>query len=103
MIEGYRTSDVRTNIKIDRSEKEAFDKSDEATDLVVKALKKGMEVCGKGEDCCLSIDPHDSSDVANQPTHTFEISCTDVDNCNARGIEAAENEIILAVREIVEQ
>lgn len=102
MIQGYRESDVKINIKVNRSEKEAIDRADAATDLATKALKKGMEVCGKGKDCCLSVDPYDSIDPANRPTHTFEISCTDEDNCDTRGIEAAENEIVGAVREIVE-
>lgn len=102
MIQGYRESDVKINIKANLSEKEAIDRNDAAAEFAKTALEKGMEVCGKGEDCCLSVDTYDSIDLASRPTHTFEISCTDEENCDTRGIEAAENEIVGAVREIVE-
>lgn len=100
MIQGFRESDLEINIRVDRSERDALERADAASDLARTALEKGLKACGKGDDCCLSvIDSDSASKSASIPTRTFEIKCAGED-CNAQGVEAAESEIVFAIREM---
>lgn len=98
MIYGYR-SEQAVEVRVDRSERDAINKANAAADLAKSALKKGIDTCGKGDDCCLSVTDYDSNEVSGTPTHTFKIECTSGD-CDTPGIEAAESDIACTVHEM---